>query len=100
MQADYAARFTREMGCTDAELRSWIPGASRTVDIQWRAQGASLDLGSGGRLEMAWQTLPPRRIALISLPRLSVTFDFGELPADQRHAFMRHFDLYTQRGGG
>lgn len=100
MQADYDARFTREMGCTEAELRAWIPGASRTTEIEWRAQGASLVLGAGGRLELAWQTLAPRRIALITLPRLAVTFDFGDLPVDQRHAFMRHFDLYTQRGGG
>ena len=31
MQADYDARFTREMGCTEVELRAWIPGASRTL---------------------------------------------------------------------
>jgi len=31
---------------------------------------------------------------------LSVTFDFGSVTEDERSRFMRHFDLYTQRGGG
>ena len=99
MQADYAARFVREMGCTAAELRTWLPGASRGREVQWRTDGARVPLDSGV-LDLSWQVLPLRRIALVSLPRLSVCFDFGDVTVQERHAFMRHFDLYTQRGGG
>ena len=28
MQAHYAADFKREMGCTEAELLRWLPGAT------------------------------------------------------------------------
>lgn len=99
MQADYDARFTREMGCTADELRQWLPGASRQAEVQWLSDGAVVRLADG-LLSLRWQPLPPRRIALITLPRLSVQFDFGAISAESRKAFMRHFDLYTQRGGG
>ena len=101
MQADYPARFTREMGCTPAELRSWLPGASRHAAIQWtRDDCARVDLEGQGGLTLKWAVQPSRRIALISLPRLQVTFDFGGTDPAVRHRFMKHFDLYTQRGGG
>jgi hypothetical protein len=106
MQADYPARFSREMGCTPEELRTWLPGASRGARIAWEASGATVWLegregleGPHG-LQLHWTALPPRRIALITLPRLQVSFDFGGLDAAARHHFMRYFDLYTQRGGG
>ena len=44
--------------------------------------------------------LPPRRIALLSFPRLHVRFAFDGVPPSVRAAFMRHFDLHTHRGGG
>ena len=99
MQAAYEARFTREMGCTPAEFIAWLPGASRGAPIRFTHDGAELDL-EGGTLAVTWSVLAPRRIALVTLPRLSVTFDFGEVEASRRHAFMKYFDLYTQRGGG
>ncbi len=101
MQADYPAQFQREMGCTSDELRAWLPGASRAAPIRWlNAHGAEVDLGTGSPLRLNWQALPPRRIALITLPRLQVHFDFGACDGTIRHRFMKHFDLYTQRGGG
>ncbi len=101
MQADYPAHFSREMGCTPAELRAWLPGASRGARIEWQAEtGARVWLQAPHQLCLGWAPLPPRRIALITLPRLQVNFNFGELDAAARHRFMRYFDLYTQRGGG
>ncbi len=99
MQSHYEARFTREMGCTAAELQAWLPGASRHASIDWVSDGARVKLTSGV-LQINWQALPPRRIALVTLPRLSVGFDFGDADPVERAAFMKHFDLYTQRGGG
>lgn len=99
MQASYEARFEREMGCTAAELCAWLPGASRHAPLRLFEQGAEIRL-EGGPLSLRWEPLPPRRIALITLPRLKVEFDFGGIVEAERLAFMRHFDLYTQRGGG
>jgi hypothetical protein len=99
MQSHYPFVFEREMGCTAEELRAWLPGASGGGAIDWREDGADLAL-DGGCVALRWQVLPPRRIALISLPRLRVRFEaMGVLEAPWQR-FMRHFDLYTQRGGG
>ena len=49
---------------------------------------------------MQWRALPPRRIALLQMPRLAVRFRFEGVADEARQRFMRHFDLYMQRGGG
>ncbi len=100
MQAHYAAQFEREYGCTEAEWLGWLPAA--IGDRRWlrpapcRAE-AAID---GGRLFLAWSALPPRRIALIAMPRLAVSFRFDGVDEATRQAFMKRFDLYLQRGGG
>lgn len=99
MQAHYPASFEREMGCTADELRRWLPGASGGSPLALHAGGADVALGHGA-LRLRWQALPPRRIALVTLPRLHVRFDFERVDDDERQRFMRRFDLYTQRGGG
>ncbi len=99
MQGHYAEAFEREMGCTVAELLQWLPGASRGRTVVVAGDRARVDI-DGGALELAWQTLPPRQIALLRMPRLAVTFRFTGLDDAGRLAFMRYFDLYTQRGGG
>lgn len=99
MQAWYPVDFRREMGCTEAELLTWLPGAvkSRALQLMPRSAEVAID---GGRLELAWRELPPRQIALLRMPRLAIAFHFEGVGEAERQAFMRHFDLYTQRGGG
>ena len=46
------------------------------------------------------QVLPPRQIALARLPRMQLDFEFEQIDAGARSAFMRYFDLFLQRGGG
>lgn len=92
--------FEREMGCTAAELRDQLPGASRGAPLAWRNDGADVRLEAGA-LSLRWQALEPRRIGLVTLPRLAVRFQFDPGIGDEQRAhFMRYFDLYTQRGGG
>ena len=91
--------FEREMGCTEAEWRSWLPGAVRGAPLQLEQEHARVTLGAG-RLVLRWQTLPPRVIALVRIPRLRVNFSFEGVPPAERDAFMRYFDLHTRRGGG
>ena len=99
MQAHYPFEFEREMGCTADELRAWLPGASGGRAVRWRQQGADVEI-DGGVASIDWSALSPRRIALITLPRLHVRFAASGLDASAWQRFMRHFDLYTQRGGG
>ena len=99
MHALYARAFEREMGCTDDELRAWLPGASRLGRIEWRGHGADIVL-DGRRASIDWQVHEPRRIALLVIPRLQVRFDARDVDDVHWQPFMRHFDLYTQRGGG
>lgn len=99
MRAHYPFDFEREMGCTDEELRRWLPGASGGRAIVWREQGADIGLDVGA-VSVDWQVLPPRRIALVTLPRLRVRFQARGVDEGAWQRFMRHFDLYTQRGGG
>ncbi len=99
MQSDYAAAFDREMGCTEAEWRGWLPGAVRDQPLVLSDGQAQVALAPGV-LRLAWQVLPPRQIGLIRLPRLAVEFRFDGVPDDERLRFMRYFDLYMHRGGG
>jgi hypothetical protein len=99
VQAHYPLVFEREMGCTADELRAWLPGASGGRAIQWRDDSAEVVV-EAGRATLSWRSLPPRRIALITLPRLHVQFSAEGIDDGAWQRFMRHFDLFTQRGGG
>ena len=87
------------MGCTEAELLRWLPGATRGRRLTLSAGAALVEL-DGGELRLAWSVLAPRRIARMCLPRLALSFCFSGVDDAARQAFMRYFDLYTQRGGG
>ncbi len=99
MQSHYKEQFDREMGCTESEWLGWLPAAMGDVQWQQTSNSATAQL-SGGTLSIQWHTGEPRRIALISMPRLHVRFEFTGLNDAQRYTFMKRFDLYMQRGGG
>jgi hypothetical protein len=99
MQSHYPSQFDREMGCTEAEWLGWLPAAMGNVPWQQNPNSAHTELGQGS-LVITWRSGEPRRIALISMPRLLVKFCFEGLNDEQRYTFMKRFDLYMQRGGG
>jgi hypothetical protein len=99
MQASYTEAFQRDMGCTEAEWLGWLPRAVGQHTLQCEASSAHITIGLG-RLQLRWQVMPPRVIAQIRLPVLRMQFQFEGLSDQERYTFMRHFDLYTQRGGG
>jgi hypothetical protein len=99
MQAHYPEAFDREMGCTEAEWLVWLPGAVKGRPVEAAGGRARVAIGTG-QLMLAWHILPPRQIALMRIPRLAVSFRFSGVDEAPREAFMRYFDLYTQRGGG
>ena len=94
------AVFEREQGFAEAEWLRCLPGAVRDRTLAFTGPGhAVVDIGAG-TLALSWTVLPPRRIALISMPRLAVRYRFDGVDAAARREFMRYFDLYLQRGGG
>ena len=99
MQSSYAERFERDMGCTEAEWLGWLPAAIGACAWQREGHTARVEIPPG-TLQLSWQTRPPRVIALMRMPVLRVGFVFDGLDTAQRHAFMKRFDLYMQRGGG
>jgi hypothetical protein len=99
MPPDAGQRFEREMACTEAEWLRWLAPAIGQYSWQQQPGRASVTIGSG-TLELQWRVLEPRPVALLRLPRLLVSFQFSDVRASERQAFMNRFDLYMQRGGG
>lgn len=100
MQAHYEAEFDREYGCTEAEWLGWLPDAIGACPWSRPAPGRAEVAVGTGTLHLAWTPLPPRRIALIAMPRMAVSFRFESVDEGVRQVFMKRFDLYMQRGGG
>jgi hypothetical protein len=100
VQAHYPEAFERDMGCTEAEWLGWLPEAIGANAWQRSAGAAKVQIGEQGDLLLAWRAGEPRVIALMRIPRLLVSFRFNGLDDVQRHAFMKRFDLFMQRGGG
>jgi hypothetical protein len=96
MQQHWPDAFERDMGCTEAEWLSWLPGAVGQHALVIGQQSAQV----GEFLQLTWTPLPPRVIALLSIARLAVRFQFTGLTPIERQAFMKQFDLFMQRGGG
>ena len=100
MQGHYAAEFDREQGSTEADWTRCLPGAVREHRLEQPVPGsARVHIGQGW-LDLRWQPLPPRQIALVRLPRLAVHYRFEAVDDALRQSFMRYFDLFMQRGGG
>lgn len=94
-------RFAREMGITASDWTRSLPLAVSAHRLEWtEGTGARIHVAGGGQLVLTWQAQEPRRIGLARFPRLQVEFAFDGVEVERRIAFMRHFDLFMQRGGG
>lgn len=100
MNPEWPAAFEREQGYAEGDWLRCLPGAVAPHPLALPGAGQAIVTLGAGRLELAWTVLPPRRIALLSLPRLAVRFRFEGVDAALRQRFMRDFDRYTLRGGG
>ena len=89
----------REMGCTREEFVGWLPMATRHAPLQLEHDKAVVHAGAM-TVEIAFKPAPPRRIALLSLPVLLVSFRIKGADAQTCREFIRYFDLCTRRGGG
>ena len=100
MQSSYEAAFHREQGFAEADWLRCLPGAVRGAAIDLATPGTARVAVGSGTLTLRWQVLPPRAIGLVRFARLGVDYRFDGVADDERQAFMKYFDLYTQRGGG
>ena len=100
MQSRYAAEFHREQGFGEADWLRCLPGAVRDPAVDLATPGQARVAVGSGALTLRWQVLPPRQIGLVGFMRMAVHFRFDGVADDERQAFMKYFDLYTQRGGG
>ncbi len=89
----------REMACTREDLLRWLPAATGGAPARAEEDAVVLSV-SGGEVRITTHVRPPRRIGLVSLPVLAVSFRFDGVGDDAREAFLARFDLYTRRGGG
>jgi hypothetical protein len=89
----------REMGCTREEFVRWLPGATRHAPMELTDDKALVRAGEA-TVEISFTQAPPRRIALVSMPVLKVSFRFSGAGTGAYREFMAYFDLYTKRGGG
>jgi hypothetical protein len=89
----------REMGCTREEFVRWLPGATRHAPMQMNTDTAVVHAGEA-TVEISFTQASPRRIALVSMPVMKVSFRFSGAGASAYREFMAYFDLYTKRGGG
>ncbi len=95
-----AMAFEREYGCAEADWLRDLPAAVAPQALVLEPpSSARVALGSG-QLHLQWSKLPPRRMALLNMPRLQVGFRFEAVDALLRQHFMKRFDLVLQRGGG
>lgn len=89
------------MGCTASELVSWLPRALPDAELNTDvAEQRNVAIWVDGSMELRWNTLPPRRIALLEIPQLQVSFTYEGLDDGARYRIQRRFDLQTHRGGG
>jgi hypothetical protein len=51
-------------------------------------------------VEIKFTQAPPRKIGLVAMPVLKVSFRFSGAGAGAFREFIAYFDLYTNRGGG
>ena len=94
-----AVEVRREMGCTRAEFIGWLPSATRQAPFQIDGDTVTV-MTHGGCVQISLEQKPPRRMGLIALPVLGVTFCFRGPDKLARDDFLAYFDLYTRRGGG
>lgn len=96
----FPERFEREQSISESEWLRCLPGAVRDHALELPTPGRARVRIGDGELRLHWTPLPPRRLALVQLPRMQVHFLFENVDFAARAEFMRYFDLYTHRGGG
>lgn len=91
--------ITKDMGVTHSDFFRLLPKAmgEHTYSIDGHTVNAQVN---GGSLSISLSEQKLRKIALLHIPFLTVSFKFDNVSDEQISAFITHFDLHFQRGGG
>ena len=93
-------QFSREMGLSHAEFFRSLPAAIGQRPYRREGDRVRVELDDGRQVQFELGPERRRVIALLELPVTDVTFRFHGFDDAALEAFMRHFDLRFQRGGG
>jgi len=94
---------TREMGCSVDDLIRWFPLAMGDFCTQTSLHIDGIEIFHPEKplISIVGFTRAPRKIALLSIPVLSLRFMFDEsLGSADCGRIIECFDLYPRRGGG
>tara|TARA_B110000503_G_C7120564_1_gene402328 strand:+ start:704 stop:1003 length:300 start_codon:yes stop_codon:yes gene_type:complete len=99
LQSFYPERFERVIWITEEEWLRCLPDAIGDYFSKLHANSAGVRIDEGA-LGLTWEVALPKKMGLISFPRLVVKFRFAGLDDGQRFKFMKRFDLFMHKGGG
>lgn len=98
-EAKRITHLYREMGFTRAEFLQLLPAALH--DYPYTHRGDDIHVWvQGVPLTMTLGVEQVRRIAMLALPYIPVTFTYAGVAEADFQAFLRQFDLYYRKGGG
>lgn len=92
----------REMGFTRQELLPKLPAALH--GYPYSIEGDVITItppeSAPATIRITLGAAAIRKIALLQLPYMHVTFDFSDVDEAAAKRFLTQFDLYTRKGGG
>ncbi len=89
----------RQMAISWAEFQRTLPTALAPYAYRTGERSVNARVGTG-EVEITLGPTGERRLGSLSLPLTDVRFEFRDLDAESRRAFMERFELYFRRGGG
>ncbi|MEE9334520.1 MAG: hypothetical protein V3U65_10565 [Granulosicoccaceae bacterium] len=92
-------QFDKNMGITHSDFFRLLPKAMGDHPYTINGNTVNADV-EGGKLMIGLGEQQERRIALMRIPFVIVNFDFSSVGDEGIEAFVQHFDLHFQRGGG
>jgi hypothetical protein len=90
--------LVRDMATTEKEFRGGLAFAFPQGVTE--REGVFRVVHAGAAMEIGIAPLPPRVIALLSLPRLEVRIRFTAGTPEQQQVMLARMDRAMQRGGG
>lgn len=91
--------FSKDMQLTRPEFEKRL--SKDVAGFQWRMTHDGAEGVQGDhRVVIQLTELPPRKIAMIVLPRCQVDFTFEGMKDADKQTFIHQFDQVFQKGGG
>lgn len=92
-------QFEKNMAITYSDFFRLLPNAMGEHPYTINGNTVNANVGDG-KLTISLGEQQERRIALMRIAFVIVSFDFDSVGDEGIEAFVKHFDLHFQRGGG